>query len=176
MEGRGYIGYRQDYHIYVIISSEEAGIGCQNCYGGIYVAEKGGLLVSLRSATVFRSVVSFTSALDGFDVSAAAIISAHLMHFEKAWKASRHDGEIPTGFVFEAYIDVDGPYRLCQIRVGPGHGFRAIVMFLDNSPEGYWIYIFKKVRDRQPDDMKRARTLAQRLWDELEKRDKHGKR
>jgi hypothetical protein len=132
--------------------------------------------VNLRSATAFRSVASFTLALNELDVPVVAAINAHILHFERAWKASRHDGEIPTGFVFEAYTDGDGPYRLCQIRVGPGHGFRAIVMFLDNSPDAYWLYIYKKARNRQPEDMKRARTLAQRLWDELEKRDKHGKR
>ncbi len=136
---------------------------CQHLNGGAYAVERDGLLVILRSATVFRSVASFTSALNEFDMPVVASINAHLLHFERAWKASRHDGEIPTGFYFEAYADVDGPYRLCQIRVGPNHGFRALVMFLNNSPDAYWIYIFKKVKNRQPEDMKRARTLAQRL-------------
>lgn len=130
--------------------------------------------MNVRSATVFRSVASFITALEGFDNSAVAAINAHLMHFERTWKASRHDGEIPTGFVFEAYTDIDGPYRLCQIRVGPNRGFRALVMFLNNSPEAYWIYVFKKVKNRQPEDIKRARELAQRLWDERKEKKNDG--
>jgi hypothetical protein len=49
-------------------------------------------------------------------------------------------------------------------------------MFLDSSSDAYWIDIFKKVKDRQPEDMKRARLLAQRLWDELKRRNDHGTR
>ncbi len=129
-----------------------------------------------RSNTVFRKLSGFTTALDAFDTSVAAAITAHILQFERAWKASRHDGELPTGFRFEAYLKVDAPYRLCQIRVGPKHGYRALVMFLDSSSDAYWIDIFKKVKDRQPEDMKRARLLAQRLWDELKRRNDHGTR
>lgn len=123
-----------------------------------------------RSVTVFRRLASFTTILDKLDSSASAPIVAHIIQFERAWKASRHDGEIPSGFYFEAYLKVDDPYRLCQVRVGPKHGYRALVVFLDRSSDAYWIYIFKKVRDRQPEDMNRARVLAQRLWDELQRR------
>lgn len=132
--------------------------------------------MSLRSATVFSTIESFTLALNEFDVSVVASINAHIVLFEKAWKGSKHDGEILSGFEFEAYTGVSGPYRLCQIRVGPGRGFRALVMFPNDSSEAYWIYIYKKVRNRQPDDMDRARTLAQRLWDKLQKRGTHGTR
>jgi hypothetical protein len=129
--------------------------------------EKGDLLVGTRSNTVFRKLFGFTTAVDMFDMSVVAAINAHILQFERAWKASRHDGELPTGFRFEAYLKVDEPYRLCQIRVGPKHGYRALVMFLDRSSDAYWIYVFKKVKDRQPEDMNRARLLAQRFWHQL---------
>ena len=127
-----------------------------------------------RRETVFRRLASFTKSLDEFDTRVTAAITAHIIQFENAWKASRHDGEIPSGFCFEPYLKIDAPYRLCQIRVGPKRGYRALVMFLDRSSEAYWIYACKKVKDRQPDDMNRARILAERLWDELKRRGTNG--
>ncbi len=122
-----------------------------------------------RSETVFRRLVNFSTALDELDTSVAASIIAHIIQFEKAWKVSKHDGEIPSGFHFEPYLRVDDPYRLCQIRVGPKHGYRALAMFLNRSSDAYWIHLFKKVKNRQPEDMQRARILAQQLWNELKR-------
>ena len=132
--------------------------------------------MSSRSETVFRRLASFTKNLDEFDSNVATPIAAHIIQFENAWKVSKHDGEIPSGFHFEAYLKVDEPYRLCQIRVGPKHGYRALVVFLDRSSDAYWIYVFKKVKDRQPEDMNRARVLAQKLWNELKRRDSNESR
>jgi hypothetical protein len=130
--------------------------------------------VGSRSATVFRRLASFTEQLDSFDSVVVASVVAHLLQFERAWKMSRHDGEIPSGFHFEAYLKVNEPYRLCQIRIGPKHGYRALVMLLNGKPDACWIYIFKKVKDRQPEDMNRARLLAERHWNELKRRDDDG--
>ena len=57
--------------------------------------------------------------------------------------------------------------------MGPGTppGYRAWVMFLEESTNAYWVYAFKKVRDRQPEDMNRARMLAQRYWEKNKERD-----
>jgi hypothetical protein len=125
--------------------------------------------VGSRSATVFRRLASFTELLDSFDSVVVASIVAHMLQFERAWRASRHDGEIPSGFHFEAYLKVSEPYRLCQIRVGPKHGYRALVMLLDRTSDACWIYIFKKVKDRQPADMNHARLLAETHWNEAKK-------
>lgn len=127
-----------------------------------------------RNVTIFRRLANFSELLDRFEDSVVASIIAHIMQFERAWKVSRHDGEIPSGFHFEAYLKVNEPYRLCQIRVGPKHGYRALVMLLDGNSDAYWIYIFKKVKDRQPEDMSRARLLAERHWNELKRRDDNG--
>jgi len=124
----------------------------------------------MRSNTVFRKLSGFITDLDRLDIAATESIIAHIIQFERAWKASRHDGELPSGFQFEAYLKVAEPYRLCQIRVGPKRGYRALVMIPDGGSDAYWIYVFKKVKDRQPEDMKRARSIAQRLWDELQRR------
>ncbi len=120
-----------------------------------------------RSETVFYQLRSFIKVVDGFDKSVNKMITAHIIHFQVAWKASRHDGELPSSCCVEQNKKVDGPYQLYQIRVGPGRGYRAWVMFLDNSPDAYWIYVFKKTKDRQPEDMERARVLAQRYWEQI---------
>ena len=123
-----------------------------------------------RNTAVFYRIASFDNGLNTFDTRVVATIEAHIVHFERAWKASGHDGEIPSSFFFEAYLHVDEPYRLCQIRVGPKRGYRALIMFLNRSPNAFWIYVFKKVKNRQPEDMERARIIAQKLWNQLQER------
>jgi hypothetical protein len=44
-------------------------------------------------------------------------------------------------------------------------------MFLDEGTDAYWVYAFKKGKDRQPEDMNRARVLAQRYWEKIKERD-----
>jgi hypothetical protein len=125
-----------------------------------------------RSETVFSRLSSFTEVVDGFDKSVKNAITAHIIHFEIAWCASKHDGELPSGYHAEQDKEVVGPYQLYQIRVGPGRtrGYRAWVMFLDGSPDAYWVYAFKKGKGRQPEDMERARVLAQRHWEKIRRR------
>src|SRR5437763_1564477 len=86
-------------------------------------------------------------------------ITPHINHFEIAWRDSRHDGDLPSGFHAEQDKEVVGPFQLYQIRVGPGNlpRYRAWVMFLDGSTDAYWVYAFKKGKGRQPEDMDRAR-------------------
>jgi hypothetical protein len=40
-------------------------------------------------------------------------------------------------------------------------------MFLNGRPDAYWVYAFKKGKGRQPEDMDRARVLAQRYWEKI---------
>lgn len=129
--------------------------------------------MSSRSKTVFFKLISFTEIVDGYDKHVNSRITAHLNHFEIAWCASRHDGDLPSGFHAEQDKEVVGPFQLYQIRVGPGNpsGYRAWVMFLDKSTDAYWVYAFKKGKDRQPEDMNRARVLAQRYWEKIKERD-----
>jgi hypothetical protein len=123
--------------------------------------------MGVRSETVFYQLRSFIKAVGGFDKSVIRMINDHTDKFEIAWCASRHDGELPSGYCVEQDKKVGGPYKLYQIRVGPRCGYRAWVMFLDNSPDAYWIYAFKKEKDRQPEDMERARVFAQRYWEQI---------
>lgn len=129
---------------------------------------KDGLLVSSRSNTKFEQIRIFKKLLSEYDGLIKKRITAHIIQFEIAWCASNDDGELPSRYYFESYTDVDGPYRLGQIRLGPNHGYRSLAMFLDKSSSAYWIYVYKKVRDRQPEDMERGRRIAQRLWNEIE--------
>ena len=129
--------------------------------------------MSSRSETVFFKLISFTEIVDGFDKHVNSRIIAHINRFEIAWCASRHDGDLPSGFHVEQDKEVVGPFQLYQIRVGPGNppGYRAWVMFLKESTDAYWVYAFKKGKDRQPEDMNRARVLAQRFWEKIKERD-----
>lgn len=120
-----------------------------------------------RSIAIFYRIASFENALKEFDIAVDAQIEAHITHFERAWKASKHDGDLPSSFCFEAYHRVEHAYRLCQIRVGPNHGYRCVVMFLDRSSAAYWVHVFKKTRNKQPKDMARAYEIAERLWNHL---------
>ena len=117
-----------------------------------------------RDETEFKMIQNFIGILDEYDYQVVAAIVAHLHHFKEVWCNSRHDGELSGGYCFEAYKDVNGPYRLGQIRVGPDHAYRALAMFLDGYPEAYWVYLFKKVRNKQQSDMNRGRILAQQFW------------
>lgn len=125
--------------------------------------------MSSRRNTKFEQTKSFKKLLYEYDALIKKRITAHIIQFEIAWCDSKDDGELPSGYYFESYTDVDGPYRLGQIRLGPNHGYRALAMFLDRSSNAYWVYLYKKVRDRQPEDMERGRRVAQRLWNEIER-------
>lgn len=120
-----------------------------------------------RSETVFSKLTSFTEIVDGYDSRVNRAITAHIIHFEIAWCASRHDGDLPSGYRTEQDKEVNSSYQLYQIRVGPGRSYRAWVMFPDGCSDAYWVYAFKKVKDRQPEDMKRARVIAQRYWEKI---------
>ena len=126
-----------------------------------------------RSKTVFFKLTCFTEIVDGYDKLVNSRITAHLNHFEIAWCASRHDGDLPSGFHAEQDKEVVGPFQLYQIRVGPGNprSYRAWVMFLGESIDAYWVYAFKKGKNRQPEDMNCARVLAQQYWERIKERD-----
>lgn len=123
-----------------------------------------------RNGTKFSTRPTFTEVIDTYDISVAAAIVVHLQYFENAWRASRHDGELPNSFHFEAYTDVDGQYRLGQIRVGANHSYRVLAMFLNERSQAYWIYAYKKVKQRQQKDMERSRLIAQQLWNMIKEK------
>jgi hypothetical protein len=125
--------------------------------------------VSSRSKTVFFKLICFKDVVDGYNKDVNSRITAHINHFEIAWCDSRHDGDLPSGFHAEQDKEDVGPFQLYQIRVGPGNppGYRAWIMFLDKSTDAYWVYAFKKGKGRQPEDMNRARVLAQRHWEQI---------
>jgi hypothetical protein len=125
--------------------------------------------VGTRSDTVFSKLSIFIEIVDGYDKHVNRRITAHINRFEIAWCASRHDGDLPSGFRAEQDKEVVGPFQLYQIRVGPGNppDYRAWVMFLDEGIDAYWVYVFKKGKGRQPEDMERARVLALRHWEKI---------
>ena len=123
--------------------------------------------MSSRSKTIFFKLTSFTEIVERYDKQVNRRITAHINHFEIAWCASKHDGDLPSGFHAEQDKEVVGPFQLYQIRVGPGRGYRAWVMFLNGRSDAYWVYAFKKGKGRQPEDMDRARVLAQRHWEKI---------
>jgi hypothetical protein len=122
--------------------------------------------VVLRSETKFSPTPGFKAIVDALSGRDNKEVTSHILRFERAWRNSRSDGELPFRYHFEHYKDVDGPYRLCHIRAGPNNNYRVIVMFLDGHPKAYWIYLFKK-GSRESPEMKHARVLAKEFWDEV---------
>ncbi len=117
-----------------------------------------------RSQTKFDRTFIFDEALGAFSKFNAQIILDHIERFQRAWCASNVDGDLNHRFRFEHYKEVRDPYRLCQIRIGPNNNYRAVVMFPDGCFDAHWIYVFKKEGQREPQEMKKAKSIAQEFW------------
>jgi hypothetical protein len=119
--------------------------------------------LSSRSETKFLNYHRFDEALEDIGSPANLRIADHMLRFQRAWQQSRTDNELNGSFKFKQY-DVDGPYRLCQIYVGPNSDYRAAVMFPQGRPAAYWIYVFKKQRGNDRAQVKRAKLFAIDCW------------
>ena len=129
--------------------------------------------MSSRSETKFLSYYRFDEALEDLGSPANLRIADHILRFQRAWRQSRTDSELNGSFKFKHYDDVDGPYRLCQIYVGPNSDFRAAVMFPQGKAATYWVYVFKKQRGNDRAQVKRAKLFAKDCWNTI-KGDKNG--
>ncbi|MGH2496708.1 MAG: hypothetical protein ACRDIV_18560 [Ktedonobacteraceae bacterium] len=117
-----------------------------------------------RSDTRFYKISGFIKAIQDLGVP-SAMITEHIAKFERAWCESRMDGDVPSRYHFEHYKKVTDPYRLCHVRVGPNNNYRAVVMFPDGRANAYWIYVYKKEGNREPQEMELARKRAKQFWE-----------
>jgi len=121
-------------------------------------------VVEFRSRTTFYWFKTFEDAISSFNTIVTAEIVDDINRFEPAWRNSRYDGDLPSGFHFEHYKDVDGPYRLCHIRAGPRRGYRAVVVFPNGELKAWWVYAYKKGAMREHKEMERAYSCARLYW------------
>jgi hypothetical protein len=121
-------------------------------------------VVEFRSRAVFSWFQTFEDVINSFNAIITAEIVDDVSRFEVAWRNSRHDGELPSGFHFEHYKDVDGPYRLCHIRAGPKRGYRSVVLFPNGELNAWWIYFYKKEAMKERKEMEKAYSCARLYW------------
>jgi hypothetical protein len=121
-------------------------------------------IVEFRSRATFSWFQTFKDAISSFNTTVTAEIVDDVNRFEVAWCNSRHDGDLPAGFHFEHYKDVDGPYRLCHIRAGPRRGYRAVVLFPNGEFRAWWVYAYKKEGMREQKEMVKAYNYARLYW------------
>lgn len=120
--------------------------------------------MTVRSETKFFKYSRFDEALEEIGSPVNLRIVDHLLRFERVWRQSRIDSDLNRGFYFKQYDGVDGPYRLCQIYVGPNGDYRAVVMFPDGRLSAYWVYAFKKQKGNDRQEVKRAKLAAIACW------------
>lgn len=142
--------------------------------GFIYGVWKDGLLLSSRSETEFKIYPGFEKAIDELGMTNSLQVTQDIIRFQRAYKQSNTDGDIPHGFEYKMIEKVLGLYSLHQIYVGPNNNFRALVMFPKGRIHGqllaYWVYAFKKQRDNDRKKIKRAKAIARECWNSIERR------
>lgn len=75
------------------------------------------------------------------------------------------DSDLPAGYNFKQYKTPNEPYRLCQIYLG--RDYRAVVMFPHGRSEAYWIHVFKKEGQREPQEIELAKSRAKANWNAI---------
>lgn len=123
--------------------------------------------MSSRGETKFFNHERFNKALEEIGRPANVRIAEHILRFQRAWVQSNTDSDLNASFKFKQYDDVDGPYRLCQIYVGPNSDYRAVVMFPQGRLAAYWVYAFKKQRGNDRQQVSRAKLAAVACWNTI---------
>jgi len=119
----------------------------------------------LRSQTRFRRTSRYDESLAAIQPPKHGVVVAHVQTFERAWKASRINADIPNSYEFKEIQTKPGAYTLYQIYVTSD--FRAIMMFPRNTNNGYWIHVWKKSRQNDRAEVNRAEQFAARLWETM---------
>jgi hypothetical protein len=99
-------------------------------------------------------------------------ITADIMRFQRAYKQSNINSDLPKGFNLTQLENVAGRYNLYEIYVGPSDNFRAIVMFPHGRIRGqllaFWVFAFKKQRNIDRPMIERAKAIASECWKSIE--------
>jgi len=99
-------------------------------------------------------------------------ITADIMRFQRAYKQSNVNSDLPKGFNLTQLENVAGRYNLYEIYVGPNDNFRAIVMLPHGRIRGrllaFWVFAFKKQRNIDRPMIERAKAIAHECWNSIE--------
>jgi len=128
--------------------------------------------LGLRSETEFRNYYRFDRAVDKLR-SASMEIVADVVEFQRAYKQSNVDSQLPKRFHYTHLETIAGCYSLHEIYVGPKGGYRAVVMSPHIRVGGkllaIWVFAFKKQRDIDRPMIERAKKIARECWNSLER-------
>ncbi|HLG61657.1 MAG TPA: hypothetical protein VKY19_06975 [Ktedonosporobacter sp.] len=131
------------------------------------VEKEGPPIVRLRNENPIFSRTQTQKVVNDFGPGDAAIILNNLNSFEQAWKKSITDDDLPSRYKFKQYKGIKRPYKLYQIYVGPNRknlSYRAVIMFYCEFTRACWIYVFKKERMSERQEVELAETRAESYW------------
>lgn len=118
-----------------------------------------------RNQTKFFWEVGFKDIYISLNSVPRARVLSHAQRFERAWRGSIIDHDIPSSFDFTPY-PINEPYRLVEIHLG--YDYRAFVMFPNGRLEAYWIHLFKKTGQKvPPKEINLAKSRAQDCWNRI---------
>lgn len=125
-----------------------------------------------RSKTTFFVERRFKRIILDFGPDDAAKIMTDSLLFEGFWHKSIVDDDIPPRYKLKVYKSrAHLPYKLYQIYVGPNRknlGYRVAVTFYNEALNACWIYAFKKEKQNESEEVKKAIKRAESYWSEKE--------
>ena len=113
-----------------------------------------------RRETIFRTTSGFEKDHDALTMSDQVTIDRYINRFESEYKKSTTNMDLPNGYNIEVYES--NPYKLWQIYIAGN--FRAFVLFEKDEPEGFWISVFRKKRQRELREIEKAKNRARDFW------------
>lgn len=91
-------------------------------------------------------------------------MAAEVNRFSQRWKESASSGNLLSSFRFKSLGSQRGRYTLYQFDAT--RGFRVAFMRLDGDNDVYLIDCWKKTKQNNAVEVKRAKDRAQRFWQE----------
>lgn len=120
-----------------------------------------------RSQTTFERTKQFDKSVAGLGPQNEARALATAQQFQREWKASKTNNDLPPGFNFKQLEAKPGQYRVCQIYAGSD--YRLAITFLIGQGRAYWLHAWKKTRMNNRTETELAQARAKSLWDELQR-------
>lgn len=117
-----------------------------------------------RSNFEFRKEKRFDKSVRSLGLVNYPLIIADVSVFEREYRVSNLDEELPTWYDFKHIGGERGSYTLRQIRLGPNKDYRATLMFPNGRPYAYWITAFKKGKQNERQEIELAKSRAKDLW------------
>lgn len=123
-------------------------------------------VVQPRSSTQFHWDPHCEKFVASLPPSIQAVIINDLQSFEQLWKMSTIGTPFPKRYDYKSLHNVPGKYRVCQIRIAQ-RNYRAIILFPDKHLDAWWIYVFKKERKNDRQDVNLGIVKAKDFWNRV---------